>query len=781
MKVNNIFSGHPRESGDLKNISTCIGARIPASAGMTGRIRKQWLSLFIVGAVLINPLGAKIDCAQEDEPVQGGVGDKISLDLKNVDILELLRIISLKTGKTIVPGKDVSGRVTVYLSNVAFDNVLDIIVLTQGLALEKKDNVYYVMSEAEYKKNFGRDYVDHRKVETVKLRYAKPSVVFNALSQLKSDAGKIVVDETTGTIILIDFPEKIEQLKTTIGQLDKPLTTSIFDLNYAKAADAKAQLGAAITQGAGEVIIDERNGKAIISDLPGKMQKLGTLVRELDEESRQVYIEADIVELTLDDKFERGIDWQKLYTSGAMDNLAFAGFFPATLTAAFQKISVGTLATNHYQAILNFLSTYGTTNIISQPRIAVVNNEEANIMVGSRDAYITQTQSQATSTTVTSETVEFIDVGVKLKIVPKIGADGFITMKLKPEVSSVQETITTNLGSRIPIVQTSQSETVVKVKDGMMIMIAGMTKIENTDSITGWPLLSKIPLLGIFFGHRAKESKRTEVIIFITPHLTRGDAGLRGEGITQILPMEYLPQRIQHQVFRDKAIDRGLYTPEKMQEELAKKQVTENLVKEEAEEEAAEEADIAAQKDTDKVAKIAHKRAQRAAKRAALEADKVKKAAAEADRAKKAAVEEDRAKKAVERALAFEAKKALSGESAKDYYQNGLRAKADANNSEAIVNFTKAIELDKKYVAAYNSLGIVYEQEGKPAKAEEMYLKAIEIDPHYCPAYANLALFNEARQDLVQALEYWRKRVLYGNPNDQWTQQALQRVKELEQ
>ena len=136
-------------------------------------------------------------------------------------------------------------------------------------------------------------------------------------------------------------------------------------------------------------------------------------------------------------------------------------------------------------------------------------------MVGVREAYITQTQSQATSTTVTSETVEFIDVGVKLKIVPKIGADGFITMKLKPEVSSVKETITTDLGSRIPIVQTAQSETVVKVKDGTMIMIAGMTRIEDTDTVKGWPAISKIPILGVIFGYRSSTKKRTEVIIFL--------------------------------------------------------------------------------------------------------------------------------------------------------------------------------------------------------------------------------------------------------------------------
>lgn len=662
------------------------------------------MAIFLAMSVLISPLGAVIYCAPEEEETQESQQDKISLDLKNVDILELLRVVSLKTGKTIVPSKEVTGRVTIFLNGVAFSDVLDIIVLTQSLALSMKNNVYYVMSETEYKKKFGRDYVDQRKVQTVKLTYAKPSIVFTAIGQLKSEAGKVVVDETSGTIILIDYPEKLELFRKTIKELDQPLDSVTYDINYAKAADVKTQLSAAITQGTGEVIVDERSGKVIISDLPKKMDKLDKLIREIDEESRQVYVETDIVELTLSDKFERGIDWEKLFTSAAMDGLNFAGYFPATLDM-YQKISVGTLATDHYKAILNFIDTYGTTNIISQPRIAVVNNEEANIMVGTREAYITQSQSQATSTTVTSETVEFVDVGVKLKIVPKIGADGFITMKLKPEVSSVKETITTTLGSRIPIVQTSQSETVIKIKDGVMIMIAGMTKIENTDTIKGWPILAKIPYVGVFFGHRIKEAKRTEVIIFLTPHLSSGNASLRGKEITKILPMEYLPKDMQKKVVRDNTIDETLLDPEKMKQEQAMKKAT---------------------------------------------------------------------------AVAVRGKKQVPEETAQDYYQKGLRAQADKNNKEAIANFLKAAELDTKYAAPYNSLGIIYEQEDNPGKAEEMYLKAVAVDGRYCPAYSNLALFNESRRDFTKALEYWRKRVLYGDPDDAWTRQALEKVNELE-
>ena len=130
-------------------------------------------------------------------------------------------------------------------------------------------------------------------------------------------------------------------------------------------------------------------------------------------------------------------------------------------------------------------------------------------------------------------------------------------------------------------------------------------------------------------------------------------------------------------------------------------------------------------------------------------------------------------------AVVQERKSAIE-ESAKDYYQKGLRAKTASNNKEAINNFMKAIELDQNYASAYNSIGEIYEKEHDIKKAEEMYLKAIAIDERYCPAYSNMALLSESQKDSAKALEYWRRCVLYGAFDDKLTQQASLRIKELE-
>ena len=465
--------------------------------------------------------------------------DKISLDLKGIDVLELLRILSMKMGVTIVPSKSVVGRVNIFLNNVSFKDAFDIVLISQDLAAEKKGNIINVMTAGEYEKTYGKKYNEQRVVRTLKLTYAKPSTVFNVLGQIKSDIGKIIVDESTGTIILIDIPSKVELMKDTIKELDQPLSTEVFDIKYAKSADIKSQLASVITTGPGELFVDERSGKVAVSDLPDKMTKIKKILRAFDSAPQQVFIEAEIVELTLNRDFERGIDWQKILSDEQWlkwlkmaGGMTLTGSFanPAVvLTAASQTINVGSLSSkDHFNAVITLLQTYGTTKILSRPRIAAINNQEAKVMVGTRQAYVTAAQSQGQTTTITSESIQFIDVGVKLNVVPSINTDGYVTMKIKPEISSVSSTLTTKAGSVVPIVSTSEAETIVKVKNGTMIMIAGLMKEEKDDTVQGLPFLAKIPWIGAAFSNRSAKTTKTELIVFMTPYIISGDAIIPG-------------------------------------------------------------------------------------------------------------------------------------------------------------------------------------------------------------------------------------------------------------
>ncbi|MDP3791092.1 MAG: secretin N-terminal domain-containing protein, partial [Candidatus Omnitrophota bacterium] len=450
--------------------------------------------------------------------------------------------------------------------NLSFDDAFNIILLSQDLAADRRGDIINVMTSLEYEKLYGKKYTDKRRIKRLKLNYAKPSVVFNALGQLKSDVGKIIVDESSGTVILIDIPERLKVLEEAFNRLDQPLDTAVFDLKYAKPADIKAHLSSAITPGLGEVFVDEKSGKIVVSDMPDKIAKIRNVIRAFDAAPLQVFIEAEIVQLVLNDQFQRGVDWKKIFGDeewikwAKLTGLTLVGLFPATGTfidGAFQKVTVGTLDANKYTGVLKFLQTYGNTKTLSRPRLAVVDNQEAKIMVGKRDAYVSQTLSQAQTTTVTSESVQFVDVGVKLNVVPSISSDGFIVMKIKPEVSTVESILTTYLKSQIPIIATSEAETVVKVKDGTMIMIAGLMKEENVDDIQGWPYLSKVKVLDAAFGNRSTQRKNTELIIFITPHIITGEAPVDDHTMEDLYPADVLPRPLKEDLIDKKVGEIG--------------------------------------------------------------------------------------------------------------------------------------------------------------------------------------------------------------------------------
>jgi len=487
--------------------------------------------------------------------------ERISLDLKGIDVNDLFRILALKMGLTIVSSKSVAGRVTIYLNNLTFDDALDVILLSQDLACDRKGSIINIMTSAEYEKIYGKKFNEKRQFKTIKLTYAKPSTVFNAVSQIKSDIGKVIADEASGTFLIIDIPEKVELIENTIKQLDQPLETEIFDVNYAKAADLKTHLTSAITAGSGEMFIDERSSKLVISDLPDKMKKLRRMVKAFDEPSQQVFIEAEILQVQLNKEYQREINWEKIMQEAKYHGLNYLGTFPVSpsftpspgFDKASYKMSIGSLSTDGYTAMVKLLETFGTTKVLSRPRISAVNNQEAKVLIGTREAYITSTQSQSESTTITSESVQFIDVGVKLNLIPTINKEGFITLKVKPEVSSVTDTITTEAGSRIPIVSTSEAETVVKVKDGTTVMIAGLVEDSVRDDTTGIPVLASIPFIGAIFGSKANQKKRTELIIFLTPHLFVGD-----EDVQMPIVKEFVPADMVYMDLERKLIDKKI-------------------------------------------------------------------------------------------------------------------------------------------------------------------------------------------------------------------------------
>jgi general secretion pathway protein D len=149
---------------------------------------------------------------------------------------------------------------------------------------------------------------------------------------------------------------------------------------------------------------------------------------------------------------------------------------------------------------------------------------------------VTQTQSAAT----TAEQVTFVDVGLQLKVLPTINEEGFINMKIRPEVSSVSRTLVTAAGNQIPIVDTSSADTTVMVKDGTTLVIAGLIKDEKIRTEKKFPILADVPILGALFRSRDDRVAKTELVFFLTPTIFSGEqsVGVTGPGLQKGLQRE---------------------------------------------------------------------------------------------------------------------------------------------------------------------------------------------------------------------------------------------------
>ncbi len=465
-----------------------------------------------------------------DEAFFPGLATRISLDLRGMDVVEVLKFLSSKGELNIVTGADVQGRVTLRLTDVSVRDALDIVLVSNGLALERRGTILYVMSGEAYEQLYGHRYGDPRESRIIQLTYANPGQVGGLLDSLKSSVGRLVIDETTATIAMLDTPTALAQMETLVRQVDLPtigrqlpVETRIFSLGFANAEDVKPEIESALTEAVGQVRLDKRSNALIVTELPAKMAQIETIVKAYDTRHRQVHLQAQIVQVTLNDRFDTGIEWEWLSESQDFPTLNIVQSLPISTEASNPiKMIVGTLGENDVTATIKALHTFGKTEVLSSPSIAALNNEEAKILVGRREAFVTSTVTQAQSTATTAESVEFVDVGVKLFVTPTINDQGFVTMKIRPEVSEVADKLTTAT-TTIPIVQTSEAETTVMVKDGRTLVIGGLMKQAAEKSVRKVPLLGDLPVVGAFFRSVADNIEKTELVILVTPRLITGD------------------------------------------------------------------------------------------------------------------------------------------------------------------------------------------------------------------------------------------------------------------
>lgn len=467
--------------------------------------------------------------AKTAEPQQKNSGaPKISLDLRGMDIFSALKIVSSKLNLSIVTANTVKGTVTLYLKDVDAFEALKLMLEMNDLAYVQEGNVIKVLTTRDYEAMYGNKFYDKTGVEVVRLNNAKVDTMVKLTTTAKSKIGQIIADTATNSLIIIDTPENIILLKKLITQLDVKLETQVFALSYVKSKDIADKLKNMLSIGISDIQTDEKNNLVIITDFKEKLEDVSKIITSLDRRHREVLIESKLVSIALNSEFKMGVNWDSVFTKfneTAMPGKLDANFSAIPLGGTGVKLSVGTIEVNNFNAVLDLLKTKGKTNLVSSPRITAIDNEEARILVGTKEAYVTTTVTTgANGLSTTAESVTFVDVGMKLYVTPSIGDDGFVTMKIRPEVSSVDRTISTSQGNTIPIIRSSQAETTIMVKDGVTIVLAGLIEDKKIKSTEGVPLLGSIPIIGRFFSRTNDQTMKTELAIFLTPRIMTGDA-----------------------------------------------------------------------------------------------------------------------------------------------------------------------------------------------------------------------------------------------------------------
>src|SRR3989338_4110351 len=384
---------------------------------------------------------------------------------------------------------------------------------------------------------FGKRYSYKNKVAIVQLKYAKPSYVLSALENIKSSLGKIIIDEDTGQVVMIDTPDTLTDMKKALLKMEMPLQAFVYSLQYAKADVVAEMLKARIDAHAvGSISFDERSNKIIVRALPERRKEVEAVIKQLDTPTKEVLVEARVIQIIFKHQYDVGIDWQFAFTDSydkELRKVKFKNIFlgdaaiPSgdALSSAFTRVGVGNINVDAFEANLRLLQQVSDTKILSNPKLLVTNNEEAKIHVGDTIPYIISTTSGTGDNAITSEDVRFVDVGLKLNVKPTINDDGFVTMKLKPEISSVITSIESQ-GGGIPQVNKTTLETTVMVQDGMTIILGGLRKDNKIHTKKGFPGLMDIPFVEKFFSRTADSIEKTEIVLFITPHIVTGKESL---------------------------------------------------------------------------------------------------------------------------------------------------------------------------------------------------------------------------------------------------------------
>ena len=384
-------------------------------------------------------------------------------------------------------------------------------------------------------------------------------------SQAAATGGpKILPDERTNSIIVIAGEQEAETIRDLIEQLDieRPVGMNNVHVTYLKNADAN-EVSRSLEQAlssmkltgtdAGvlqiQVTPDPSTNALVIVASPQDFEVISQIVEKLDIIREQVLVEMLIMEVTEESLREIGIDWATMDTvvSDSIRGFGVTNLGPRVdyLSGTSEGLNVGawkrTDSGVQIGAILHALQNESGVNILSTPSILTSNHRTAKIVVGENRPFVTDARitesTEATDATVI-KSYEYKDVGITLEITPHVSQSGLIRLEVDSEFTKLTEDVTT-LSEDTPITAKRTAQTVVTMGSGATIVIGGMIRDDTTKAVTKVPLLGDLPLIGALFQNQRDLVQKTNLLLFITPHIMSSQEDL--QNMTEMKKDEMAP------------------------------------------------------------------------------------------------------------------------------------------------------------------------------------------------------------------------------------------------
>ncbi|GHD33943.1 type IV pilus secretin PilQ [Parahalioglobus pacificus] len=440
----------------------------------------------------VKPLSARE--AEERRNEFTYVGERISLNFQDIEVRAVLQLIADFTELNLVASDTVSGRITLRLQNVPWDQALDLVLKTKGLDKRQVGNVLMVAPAAEIAERERQEIEANRQIaelaplqsEFIRIRYANASEVvglFSAGSEdggtLISERGSVIVDSRTNSIILTETADKLAEIRALIEQVDIPIRQVMIEARIVIAqSDFDRELG--IQWGGG--FIDENLNSNVLSVSGDSPNVVG--------------LNEDII-------------------AGTTPSLDYPGALLVDLgvSTGTSGFAVGFTSEDLFlTAELSALEADGNGEVVSQPKVITGDKQQATIKSGTEVPFQQGSLSG-------QNTTEFKEAVLQLDVTPNITPDDRILLDLIITQDSVGDLVPSGQGGFIPSIDTTELTTQVLVGNGETVVLGGVFRTEDIERITKVPFFGDLPYIGAFFRNEARDLTKTETLIFITPRI----------------------------------------------------------------------------------------------------------------------------------------------------------------------------------------------------------------------------------------------------------------------